>query len=1041
MRIGHPACWLAVWLATGIAISISSVGWSAEPAIVAKSVETEKGYRVEQVAGPPLVRFPMFACFDDAGRLYVAESSGGDLYHELKQQTRRCSIRVLEDRDGDGHFDHAEVFADRLVYPMGLAWRDGSLYVADPPKIVRLTDTTGDGRADGREPILGDFGHRDNGSLHGLVFGPDGWLYMTMGTPDGFHLRDGGEIVASGAAGALIRCRPDGSRPQVLCRGFENLIEVDFTPTGQILGTNNWYQTPSNGMRDSLVHLVPGGIYPRHSTAGIPSFVATGDPLPAIDLFPAVSLSGLTRLRWNDQPNSTRLVSAQFNTRKVVQHELQRQGSTFSVSHSDLVWSESPAFRPADVLEDADGSILVLDTGLWYVQHCATSSKELTAGGIYRVRRTDAEAVQDARDQTLAWKTLSASALVDLLSDERPTVASRAQGELVARGEAAIPSLTAKLAKVESPIAASHILWSLSQIDGASARQSLREALQDTREDIVATAARALATLADTESGPMLASRLPQQESVSVRLALAEALATCGSRSELPAIWEALGTGDVDRMLEHSLICAAARFATQADLREALGHASPRVQKAALLLLDQPPQTALTQQDILARLSSPDADLRGVAQAILVQHPEWEDAAAKMLEGWLTQPSQASDDEIGAALLALQHLPRVQHMIGQGLAGGLPGQRSQVQRLLLQTIRGTQLDPVPQAWREATGQILDAGPPELTADAVRTAVVLRMSEAQPHLQRIAEDADIAMAVRLDALAGLVALDVPSNASAEKIILAALESESPTDRLAATELLTRMTISPAFAQAILDRVGDDMLIWPTLLPVFARGNDPDTGQRLVERLRRLISAGSWSLTDRTLHDALANYPAEVKQQAADLFTLLAEQQKRQRERIRAYESLLVDGDPVRGRQVFQGKTAACSACHQVQGQGGVVGPDLSHIASVRSMPDMLESMVLPSATFAQGYQTFIVATTDGRVARGTIARERSNQEAAWDRSAGVLLLRDAAGKEQRFSADDIEEIVPSPISNMPEGLLEKLSAEETRDLLAYLQSLK
>jgi len=43
---------------------------------------------------------------------------------------------VLEDRDGDGRYEKARVFADKLVFPMGLLWRDGRLYVCDPPEVV-----------------------------------------------------------------------------------------------------------------------------------------------------------------------------------------------------------------------------------------------------------------------------------------------------------------------------------------------------------------------------------------------------------------------------------------------------------------------------------------------------------------------------------------------------------------------------------------------------------------------------------------------------------------------------------------------------------------------------------------------------------------------------------------------------------------------------------------------------------------------------------------------------------------------------------------
>src|SRR5262249_52174471 len=121
------------------------------------------GFSVESALDDGTVRFPLFATFDESGHLFVAESSGLDLYTEITAGTRRCQIRVLEDHDGDGRFDSAHIFAEGLVFPMGLAWYSGRLYVADPPDLVTLEDTDGDGRADRRTVILTGFGHLDNG--------------------------------------------------------------------------------------------------------------------------------------------------------------------------------------------------------------------------------------------------------------------------------------------------------------------------------------------------------------------------------------------------------------------------------------------------------------------------------------------------------------------------------------------------------------------------------------------------------------------------------------------------------------------------------------------------------------------------------------------------------------------------------------------------------------------------------------------------------------------------------------------------------------
>ena len=99
------------------------------------------GYAIEKVAGAPAVQFPMFGALDERGRLFVAESSGLDLYAELQKLSRTCRISVLEDRDGDGRYESARVFIDQLVFPMGLVWHEGRLYVADPPNIVAFEDT------------------------------------------------------------------------------------------------------------------------------------------------------------------------------------------------------------------------------------------------------------------------------------------------------------------------------------------------------------------------------------------------------------------------------------------------------------------------------------------------------------------------------------------------------------------------------------------------------------------------------------------------------------------------------------------------------------------------------------------------------------------------------------------------------------------------------------------------------------------------------------------------------------------------------------
>src|SRR5262245_15964778 len=440
------------------------------------------GFVVQRAAADPAVRFPMFAAFDDRGRLFVAESSGRDLYAEIDAGTRNCRVRLLEDRDGDGLFEASRVFADGLVFPMGLAWRDGRLYVADPPDLVALDDADGDGRADRRAVILTGFGHTDNGSLHGLTFGPDGLLYMTMGMPDGYRLAAPGGQVLEGRSGALIRCRPDGSHAEVVCRGFVNLVEAVFLPGGEAVGTDNWFQEPAGGLRDALVHLAEGGLYPYVPDEGTPQPV-TGDPLPPLARFPAVALSGLERYRGGAFPVGYRgnLFSAQHNARAVGRHVLVPDGATFRSEDSDLVTSDDPDFHPSDVLEDADGSLLVVDTGAWYVQHCPTGRIRAahSRGGIYRVRWAAAAGPEDPPGQTIDWPGLSVVRLVGLLSDPRPPVRERAVRALSARGARAIAPLGDLLRDTSDATARGEAVWALAAIAESAALPPLRRALAD----------------------------------------------------------------------------------------------------------------------------------------------------------------------------------------------------------------------------------------------------------------------------------------------------------------------------------------------------------------------------------------------------------------------------------------------------------------------------------------------------------------------------------------------------------------------------------
>jgi putative membrane-bound dehydrogenase-like protein len=940
------------------------------------------GFAIERVAGPPAIQFPMFACLDDRQRLFVAESSGLDLYAELQKLTRKCRVSVLEDRDGDGRYERAQVFADQLVFPMGLVWRDGRFYVADPPDLITLEDTDGDGRADKRTVLLSGFGHNDNGSLHGLTFGPDGWLYLTLGQPDGYKLKRADGTFLEGKSGALLRCRPDGSDVEMICRGFENLVEVEFLPTGEIIGTDNWFSLPQAGERDALVHLVEGGVYPLHAHAKAErSLFTSGELLPSIAIYPAVALSGMVRYRGETFPARFRdaLFTAQFNARRIVVHRLQRHGSTFRSIDEDFLTTDDPDFHPSDVLEDADGSLLVVDTGSWYVHHCPTGRiRESPAqGAIHRVRH----------------------------------------------GQPGTPQPRSSR-REEALISKSQIANQKSEVD-----QSLLTSAA-TDPEVAARIARALGRLGDKTAAKPLVGLLARPEP-HVRLAAAEALAHCGSTRAVPALLAAL-TNDVDRFLEHALTYTLHCLADTRSLSNALAHPHPRVQRAALILLDQPPREALTVNAVLERLFAEDEPLRGAARRIFLRHPEWSVHAVPMAQHLIAKAGHtaAEADTLRELISAFRTNRTLQTLV----ANAATNKSFSIQRraFLVETMARTAVAPLPEEWVAALDHALRSGEPPVRLEAARSAAARRVPALDETLASLVAQTNLLPELRFEALRATIRRQPKLTPVAFEFLLTQVQPQAaPGTRLAAAELLSRVQWADAERDPprLVGLLRGDRLISPsTLLPLWLR-SEGEGFRAAWNYLTETVERG-WQPMDREQQLIAKRIAGVADKEFEGLPRLIAQHAARQREQIDSFAELLTDGDPDRGRKGFSEK-AGCIACHRVGGQGGLVGPDLTKIGAIRAGRDLIESLALPSASFAQGYETYAVSLRDGQELTGIRVRQSDDS----------FVLRDAGGGETRLDPGQVQSLERLQLSLMPEGLLAALSREEIRDLLAYLQSLR
>lgn len=139
---------------------------------------------------------------------------------------------------------------------------------------------------------------------------------------------------------------------------------------------------------------------------------------------------------------------------------------------------------------------------------------------------------------------------------------------------------------------------------------------------------------------------------------------------------------------------------------------------------------------------------------------------------------------------------------------------------------------------------------------------------------------------------------------------------------------------------------------------------------------------------------------------------------------------LEGEPnlENGRRVFLSpKLGACTSCHQLDGLGNSSGPDLTQIGASALKDSALESLLMPSKNVAPQWETFVISTLDGKTRTGFQMAERGS----------VHTYADLTGQTFEIKIDDIVKRDRLPISIMPEGLINNLTDEEIRDLIAYL----
>lgn len=1012
--------------ALGILVFLGGCNWIDSG--IPDHISIPEGFEIELAAGPPLVERPMIVDADDQGRLYVAESSGSNDDVRKQLEERPHSILRLADLDGDGRYDERTVFADKMMFPEGVLWHEGSVYVAAPPSIWKLTDTDDDGVADEREEWFVKTLTNCANDLHGPYLGLDGRIYWTKGAfAEQVYERPGEEPFVTRAAHVFRRRATGGPIEHVLTGGMDNPVELAFTPEGERLLTSTFLQHPQLGRRDGLVHAVYGAVYGKqHGVTD--DHPMTGGYMSVMTHMGGAAPVGLARYDSGVFGEGFRgtLFATSFNLRKVSAHKLVASGATFTTEDSDFLVSTSRDFHPTDVMEDADGSLLVVDTGGWYKLCCPTAqlTKPDVLGAIYRIRRTGAAPPEDPRGMQLDWGGMGPAGWAGLLDSVRPAVRKRAIAALAREG--AVEELLGVVRESDSADARRNAVWGLTRIDKDAARAGVREALRDADAGVRQAALHSVALHRDAAAAKAVQDNLADA-SPAVRRVAAEALGRIRDRSAIPRLLAATAETD-DEVLTHSLIYALIEIADAPSTRSGLAAADPRTHRAAMIALDQMRPAALSPDAILTRLSSTDPLISEAAEWIATRHPEWGGRLAGYLASELARFRGGAPSELAARINRFAGNPAVQEVLARTASGSGP---QPVREVALAAMAAASVDEAPEGWSLAIATAL--GRRETLPAALQSARNLpRPDTGDPVLDEAlletARNEELPAELRIQALdAAVVSEDVLESGLFELATSQVLPSVAIDARGAAARVLARSPLDEdqlARVAGLLERAGPMEL--PLLVQAFQQSGDERIGGLLAAGLAQ--AKGLSNLRADILKSASASYPPSVQNELDGLLSGEVKSLAEQAERLDEMLASLEQGDIRRGQVVFNSSETACLACHSIGYQGGDIGPDLTRIGQIRERRDLLEAIVYPSASFVRSYEPVVAVTASDSISGVPIEETDSH-----------LLLAVSADEQVRIPRADIEEVRPGTVSVMPSGLDEQLSRGQLADLLAFLEA--
>ncbi len=374
------------------------------PDKVASTFQVVDGLEMSLWASEPLFVNPTCMDIDHKGRVWVCESVNyRNKLHRKKTLNRPEGDRIviLEDSKGTGRADKAITFyqSPDLLAPLGIAVAKDpvgpgyKVYVCQSPDILLFEDKDGDGKADGppKKLLTGFGGYDHDHGVHGILIGPDGKLYFSVGDQGvhGLQSADGkGRKWQSNntdcRAGTIWRCDLDGTHLELIAHNFRNEYEPCVDSFGTVFVSDN---DDDGNQQTRICYVMPGGNYGYHATGKkvshwneelpgiVPKILRTGFGSPTGMCVYEGTL--LPKKYWGQ------LLHVDAGPRHVRCYHLTPKGAGYDVEREDMVTSTDNWFRPSDICVAPDGSVFVAD---WYDPGVGGHGMgDTTRGRIYRL--------------------------------------------------------------------------------------------------------------------------------------------------------------------------------------------------------------------------------------------------------------------------------------------------------------------------------------------------------------------------------------------------------------------------------------------------------------------------------------------------------------------------------------------------------------------------------------------------------------------------------------------------------------------------------